>query len=169
MKTLIVYYSRSGRTRKIAEQISLKLKAEIEEIRDHRNRKGIFGFITSGNEAYLGRVPIIDKLKQDPAHYDVVVIGTPIWANHISTPVQSFLQEYKDNLKKVAFFCTSMGSDPKPVFTNMRKIIAQDPIVIINITTRDIRHQYHIEMVDEFVQKIKRLETETELHKNNDK
>ncbi len=45
MKVLIVYYSRSGQTRNIAEVIAKKLGAELEEIVDHRNRKGLLGFL----------------------------------------------------------------------------------------------------------------------------
>lgn len=159
MKILIVYYSRSGKTREIAEQLHSKLKGEIEEINDNKNRKGIIGFIASGNEAYLRRMPTIDMVKKDPEQYDVVIIGTPIWAGNISPPARSFIKEYKEKMKKVAFFCTSMGSDPEPVFMAMEKITAQKPMATMNITGRDIKKQYHIEKIDKFIQKIKQSGT----------
>lgn len=161
MKIVIVYYSRSGQTRKIAELIGSKLNAEIEEIHDHKSRKGIFGFITSGNEAYLRKMPAIDPPKKDPAQYDMVIIGTPIWAGNPSTPVRAFLKENQEKLKQVAFFCTSMGSNPKPAFEEMRKIIGQEPIEQMNVTTRDFRNQFYPEMVDEFVQRIKQSEKDS--------
>jgi menaquinone-dependent protoporphyrinogen IX oxidase len=155
MNTLIVYYSRSGRTRKIANQSGLKIKSDIEEIKDKKNRSGIFGFINSGNEAHLKKTIPIDELEKDPSQYETVIIGTPIWANTLSTPIRSFLKEYQQKLKRVAFFCTSMGSDPKPVFLAMEKLAAQKPITVINITARDIKRMFHLEMVDKFVQDIK--------------
>lgn len=155
MNTLIVYYSRSGRTRKIASQISLKIKADLEEIKDNKNRAGIFGFINSGNEAYLKKIISIGKLGIDPSQYDTVIIGTPIWANTLSSPTRSFLKEYQQKLKRVAFFCTSMGSDPKPVFLAMEKLAAQKPIAVINITARDIKKMFHLEMLDKFVRDVK--------------
>ncbi len=164
MKTLIVYYSRSGRTRKIAKQIGVKLKADLDEIQDNKNRAGIFGFITSGNEAYLRRAAPINKLNRDPAQYDTVIIGTPIWANNISTPIRSFFKEYQEKLKNVAFFCTSIGSNPKPVFLAMEKMATQKPITVMNITARDIRRQFYNELVDEFVKKIKHSQTESRKH-----
>lgn len=161
MNIFIVYYSRTGRTRKIAEQLSSKLPAEIEEVKDDKNRKGLLGFITSGNEAYLRKVIPIDKLKDNLAQYDCVIIGTPVWANNISTPIRSFLEKYKNQFKRVAFFCTSLGSDAKSVFTAMERIIGQKPLAVMNITARDLKKQYDIEMVDEYIQKIKKIDRET--------
>lgn len=166
MKVLIVYFSRSGRTRKIAEQINQKISSELEEIEDHINRKGIVGFLRSGNEAYLGRIPAINSLKKDPAQYDIVIIGTPVWANNMASPVRSFLKKNKDKLERIAFFCTSLGSEPKIVFMNMQKMINKKPIALVNITARDIKNQHHIEMINQFVQKIKKSEREEIL--NND-
>jgi menaquinone-dependent protoporphyrinogen IX oxidase len=155
MKVLIVYYSRSGKTRKIAKQIGLKINADLEEIKDNKNRAGIFGFINSGNEAYFKKTIPLNALEKDISQYDTVVIGTPVWASNIATPIRSFLREYQDKLNKVAFFCTSLGSDPKPVFLTMEELSARKPIAVINITTRDMKRMFHLEMVDKFVQDIK--------------
>jgi len=164
MKILIVYYSRSGKTRKIAKQMGVRLNADLDEIQDNKNRAGMFGFIASGNEAYLRRVSPINKLDRDPVQYDIVIIGTPIWANNMSTPIRSFFKEYQEKLKNVAFFCTSIGSNPKPVFLTMEKMSTRKPITIMNITARDIRRQFYIEMVDKFVKKIKHSETDSRKH-----
>jgi len=159
MKTLIVYYSRSGRTDKIAKQLALKINADLEEIKDKKNRSGIFGFISSGNEAHMHINTPIDELEKIPNDYDITIIGTPIWANNISTPIRSFLKDYKEGLKDIAFFCTSMGSNPKPVFKSMEKITGRKPATVMNVTARDIRKHYHIEMIDDFVKKIKQYKT----------
>jgi len=58
--------------------------------------------------------------------------------------------------KEVAFYCTSLGSDPKPVFKEMENMIIKKPITVMNITARDIKNQYHVEMVDNFVKEIKK-------------
>ncbi|MBN2395484.1 MAG: hypothetical protein JXC36_03355 [Candidatus Atribacteria bacterium] len=160
MKVFIVYFSRSGRTKKLAEQINQKIPSDLEEIKDHMNRKGIIGFLKSGNEAYFNSIPLIHPLKKDPTKYDIVIIGTPVWANNIASPVRSFLKEYKDKLEKVAFFCTSMGSDPKLVFAQMGKVIHKEPVAVLNISSRDERNRLDSEMIDHFVQTIKKSENE---------
>jgi flavodoxin len=45
MKTLVVYYSRTGKTRFVAERVASELKADIEEVVDLKNRSGRFGFL----------------------------------------------------------------------------------------------------------------------------
>ena len=167
MKLLIVYYSRSGQTRKIAELMGSKLKADIEEIHDHKSRKGVLGFIASGNEAYLRKMPAIDPLKKDPTQYDLVIVGTPIWAGNPSTPVRTFLKEHRDKLKQAAFFCTSMGSEPGQVFAMMEKILNQKPVECLNIATRDFRNKLCPERVEEFAQRIKKSAKDS--RKGNDK
>ena len=62
MKSLIVYYSRTGNTKNIAETICRKLGADIEEIIDHKTERG-FGFLLSGNEAFLKKTVPIEELK----------------------------------------------------------------------------------------------------------
>lgn len=155
MKMLIVYYSRSGKTRKIAELMGEKFKAEVEQIIDNKNRKGLLGFLVSGNEAYLQKNITIQKLTRDPSQYDVIVIGTPIWAGHMSTPVKSFCQEYREKIPKYAFFTTSLGSNPGNIFLAAERITGQKPIAVMNFTNRDIKKQYHLEMIDEFINNIR--------------
>ena len=155
MKVLIVYYSRSGQTRNIAEVIAKKLGAELEEIVDHRNRKGLLGFFTSGNEAHLKKVIPIERLKNEPAQYDLIIVGTPIWAGNLSTPIRSFLMEYRVQITKLAFYTICLGSDPQNVFLEAEEIVSQKPIALMNISYRNIKKQNHLEMVDTFVKNIK--------------
>ena len=154
MKVLIVYYSRSGKTRNIAEVIAKKLGAELEGIVDHKNRKGLLGFITSGNEAHLKRVIPIERLKNEPKQYDLIIIGTPIWAGSLSSPVRSFLMEYKEVLPKLAFFTTCLGSDQQNVLLEMEEMIHQKPVAVMSITYRDAKKQFVSELVNTFIQNI---------------
>ena len=60
MKVLVVYYSRTGNTRFVAEAVAQSLKADIEEIRDRKNRMGIFGFLRCGYEAIFKKLTDIE-------------------------------------------------------------------------------------------------------------
>lgn len=51
MKTSVIFYSRTGNTRKIAEELSNSLKCDTEEIVDTQKRSGVFGYIRSGRDA----------------------------------------------------------------------------------------------------------------------
>ncbi|KKQ30010.1 MAG: Flavodoxin, FldA [Candidatus Shapirobacteria bacterium GW2011_GWF2_37_20] len=79
MKTLVVFYSRTGNTRRMGELIAQKLHADIDEIIDQKSRSGIIGWILSGRDAmkeYLTKI----TFTKNPADYDLVIVGTPIWA-----------------------------------------------------------------------------------------
>ena len=79
MKALVVYYSRSGVTRKVAQALAAALGAEIEEIVDTKDRSGAGGWLKAGADASLKRLTAIQPMTKDPAGYDLVVIGTPVW------------------------------------------------------------------------------------------
>ena len=155
MRVLIVYYSRSGKTRGFAEVIAEKLGAELEEIVDHRNRNGLFRFLSSGNEAYLKKVIPIERLEKDLSQYDLIIVGTPIWAGNLSSPVRSFLREYKEKFPRIAFFAICLGSDPQNIFLEAEEIVGKKPLALMHITRRDIKKQLDLELVDAFVKNIK--------------
>jgi len=111
MKTLVVYYSRTGTTRKVAEAIAGILRCDIEEVVDTKKRSGILGWLRSGRDAGSKKLTTIEKIKMHPNLYDVVIIGTPVWNNKMSTPIRTYISEYREHFKEVAFFCTQDGSE----------------------------------------------------------
>jgi len=155
MTTLVVFYSRSGRTKKVAEAISDILKCDIEEIFDTKNRKGILGFLSTGNDAIVKRFTVIKEAKKNPSLYDLVVIGTPIWAANISTPIRTYISLSKDNFKKVAFFCSRLGSDTKKAFKDMENLCQKTPLALLELTSREVMRDQYMQKVKEFVKNLK--------------
>jgi flavodoxin len=80
MKALLVYYSRTGNTHMIANTISESIKCDMEEIVEKDKRKGIIGYIKSGYQASRGKVVHIEDSKYEVSDYDLLIIGTPVWA-----------------------------------------------------------------------------------------
>lgn len=78
-RTLVVYYSRTGNTRAMAEMISASLGSEIEELIDETNRDGILGYIKAGMDASRKKTTPIAEPKHNPADFDLVIVGTPVW------------------------------------------------------------------------------------------
>ncbi len=107
MKDLVVYFSRTGNNRFLAERIARDLNADIEPIRPRLN---VFFFllISSLTHVTFG----IRKLKKDVASYECVILVGPIWMGSLITPFRSFLKKYKMALKSV-YFVTCCGSDEK--------------------------------------------------------
>lgn len=71
----MVFYSRSGFTRIVAEDLARALNADLEELVDTKNRAGVLGYLRSSFDGARGRLTQLKPLSQGPGAYDVVVVG----------------------------------------------------------------------------------------------
>ena len=94
-KTLVVFYSRSGTTRRVAQALSEALQCDLEEITEPKPRTGFLGYIRSLLEATRKRPSTITPKKHDVSSYALVVVGTPVWAWSLSSPVRAYLMSTK--------------------------------------------------------------------------
>ena len=106
--TLCVYYSRSGHTEKLMKEIAQELGCELVKLEDGVDRSGLGGWLRSGMQAMARKLPPVKVLKTllPLSAYDLVVIGTPVWAGRCSAPVRSFLRDYGEQLRRVAYVIT---------------------------------------------------------------
>jgi len=155
MKILVAFYSRSGKTKKVAEAISEILKCDKEEIFDTKSREGTPGFLSAGTDANLRRLTAIKGIKNNPSLYDLVIIGTPIWSSNISTPIRTYISLYKEDVKKVAFFCTRLGSDAEKVFDDMKSLSQKTPLALLELTSREVARDQYMQKVKEFIKNLK--------------
>lgn len=133
MKGLIVYFSRTGRTRRVAEAIQALTGFDIEEIKEAKGRGGPIGWLKSGMESTRKMLPQIEALQHDQASYDLVVIGTPIWASNMSSPVRAYVTKYGSEIKKAALFCTGDGDNPEKAFTSIIELLGKEPIATMGL------------------------------------
>jgi len=155
MKILVAFYSRSGKTKKVAETVSEILKCDKEEIFDIKSREGIVGFLRAGTDGNLRRLTTIKEIKNNPSLYDLVIIGTPVWSSSVSTPIRTYLSLYQEDFKKVAFFCTRLGTDSKKVFDDMKSISQKTPLALLELTSREVARDQYIQKVKEFINNLK--------------
>lgn len=154
MKTLVIFYSRTGITKKVADVIARKTGAELEELRDTQDRSGIKGYVISGRDATLRRQTRLEKIGHDPSDYDLVMIGTPIWSWNMSVPVRTYLSEHKDSFNEIAFFCTMGSSGDKRAFSEMGEIVGKNPLGTVSLKTVDVVKNNFEHKLDEFVKAI---------------
>jgi flavodoxin len=134
MKNLIVFYSRTGTTKKMAEKMAKILKADIDEIVDRKNRKGIIRWLLAGRDAMKKKTTEI-TFKKDPSKYSLVILGTPTWAGLPSPAIRTYLT--KNKFKKLAFFCTMGGKNHSKVFIEMESI-SKKPIATLAVQGRTL-------------------------------
>ncbi|MDN5327522.1 MAG: hypothetical protein PWP03_160 [Candidatus Woesearchaeota archaeon] len=108
MKILVVCYSRTGKTRKIANKIAQSLNADFDEIIDQKPRRGFLGFLKAGYDATLGKTTEI-TFTRNPENYDLIILGTPVWNGRITPAVRTYLIKNKGKIKQCAIFATCVG------------------------------------------------------------
>ena len=106
--TLCVYYSRTGNTEKLMKEIAQELKCELIRLDDGVDRAGLTGWLRSGMQAMARRVPQVKPFETAfPLDvYDLVIIGSPVWAGRCSAPVRSFLGQYGGEIRRAAYVLT---------------------------------------------------------------
>jgi flavodoxin len=149
-RTLVVFYSRSGTTRRIAQALSGVLKCDLEEITEPRPRTGFLGYMRSLLEASRKLPSVIAPKKRDVSSYDLVVIGTPVWAWSLSSPVRAYLKANASELPEVAFFCTLGARGSESTFAQMTAIVGKRPRAVCAITQREALSQSYLERLTVF-------------------
>lgn len=109
---LIVYFSYTNNTERVAKLLHQKINADIYEIEvmepysegtqsiDERVKE----------EKKSGSLPQLKGYLPDLATYDFVLIGGPVWSYTISTPLMSYLEQTDLGGKTVMPFWTDAGS-----------------------------------------------------------
>ncbi|HUU74116.1 MAG TPA: flavodoxin [Burkholderiales bacterium] len=139
MKTLVIYFSRTGHTQKIAEAIAANYGSDIEKIKEVNDWSGVSRYLAAGRDAMFKRPGSIQSAHKEPVQYDLIILGTPIWAWNLSPPMRAYIAGHKSKLNQVAFFCTEGGSGGKRAFRQMADLIGKQPVATLEVTESDLR------------------------------
>ena len=126
-KTLVVYFSHTGNTRTVAEQVKNKLNADILEIKPAVPYTTVYNDLTQQIKQELadGVKPKLQPINIDLQAYDTVVIASPIWWGTIALPIQSFLSENNLAGKTVLPILTHGGSGLARSVSDIAKLCPQ--------------------------------------------
>jgi flavodoxin len=106
-KTLIIYYSRSGKTRLISETLAKNIGADILEIKDPKDRSGWWGFMIAGLDAFRHIHTPIEPERPAVDSYSTLIIATPIWSWNVSTPIHTLFEKNSFDKKKLILLTTA--------------------------------------------------------------
>jgi flavodoxin len=150
VNTLVVYFSRSGHTQQMAREIAQKCGADLEEIREQDAREGVWGYMRSGWQVLSRAEPPVQPTAKDPAAYDTVVIGTPIWISHPAPPVRTWVRHNAPRFKNVAFFCTEGGSGDSNAFAELSELCGKAPVATLTVTEKQLPTDKHTSQLNQF-------------------
>ena len=129
-KAIVVYYSGSGNTKRVAGFVADELKADTFEIvpaepytdadldwRDKSSRVN-----KEHDDASLQDIELVSTEVPNWSEYDVVLFGYPIWWREASWVVNNFIKNNDFTGKTVVPFCTSTSSGLGSSGTNLEKM-----------------------------------------------
>ncbi len=154
MKTLVVYYSRTGCTRKVAEHIAQSLQADLLELKEQANRRGMRGFITGGYDAIRHKRTELMPFDIDLQVYDLIITGSPVWAGTLCPAVRTFLQKAAPSIQRIAFFCTHGGGGPAKSYVDATSVVGKPLIANTSFRDRAIKGGTAIADIDTFIEQL---------------
>ena len=130
-KILITYFSWSGNTRKLAEEIQAKLGCDIFEIRAKDAYSTNYGDCADRAKMELANQtrPALEKPAPSLDNYDVIMIGYPIWFDDAPMIIDTFLETANLTGKTVIPFATSGGSRISTSVKSIKNLIPQAKVI----------------------------------------
>ena len=114
---LVVYFSATGKTAKVAEKLAAAIDADIYEIKPEvKYTKADLNWMNKKSRSSVEMNdknirPAIITGDVDTSSYGTIYLGFPIWWYVAPTVINTFLEAYDFTGKKIVLFATSGGSD----------------------------------------------------------
>jgi len=129
-KTLVAYYSYTGDSRAIANEVSGQLKCDVVEItpQDKTQKYEANNYAVGNkllNDIKAGNYPAIDPVNVNFSNYDNIIIVTPLWHSQMAAIMQTFLNSNASAMahKHVALIVSSHSSGISGVVSDAKRLL----------------------------------------------
>ncbi|MFP3880183.1 MAG: flavodoxin family protein [Dehalococcoidia bacterium] len=120
IKSLVVYYSLTGRTKLVPQVIAGALDATLVEIKEKKPRKlGPLLYLIGGFGAMTNRGTQIRPVDVDVKQYERIFIGSPIWASRPVPAINSFIYQTNFEGRHVVPFFIMGGDNSEKALANI--------------------------------------------------
>jgi len=137
-RILVAYYSVTGNTARVARDIARLTGADLEPLRDPDYGAGFSGYLKAIVDAVCGRAGRIGPLRHTPREYALTVVGTPIWARHMTPAVRAYLKRCGADVRNIAFFVTSGSTDASCIVPAMETLAGRKGIAYTGFTATEL-------------------------------
>lgn len=109
MKALVLYYSKTGSNKFLAEKIAQRLEADIEAIKPRLDIHPLLMLFS-----VLKTSPGINPLQHNIKDYDCIVLCGPVWMGKLIAPLRDVTKKYGNDIKSLSFAtCCGSGEEEK--------------------------------------------------------
>jgi flavodoxin len=123
-KILVAYYSHSGTTKKVAEQVHQAIGGDLFEIKKATPYPRDYNTVVK-----LAKQEIANKFKPEledvipkTSDYDLIILGSPNWWGTIAPPVATFLVQSNLSAQRIAPFITHGGGGLSQTISDIKKL-----------------------------------------------
>lgn len=158
-KTLVLYYSQTGVTKTVAEELQKKLGADIESIKAVKPYDGDFNATIARcqQEMKNNELPEIQPVKHNLNDYDTIFLGFSVWFGTYARPIITLVKDNKFEGKKIIPFCT-FGSGGLVECTEQLKKDLPNATILNGYGVREARIARTAEELDRFLKENKFIE-----------
>ncbi len=135
-KCLVAYFSATGITKKVGEELSQVLGCDTYEIKPETPyTEADLNWMdkSSRSSVEMKDRTFRPKMAEDnfsASDYDVIFLGFPIWWYVAPTIINTFLEKHNLAYKKIILFATSGGSKFGKAVENLRPSVAPSTVII---------------------------------------
>lgn len=137
-KVLVVVYSLTGSSRRLAAILCKQQNWNMAEVVEERPRSGVWGTCRSILDSIFRRQPAIRYEGPLPRTFDAVVLVSPIWLGRLAGPMRSFIARRRDHLPPVAVISVMGGRAVSHAAAEVSELIEKPLIANASVTTREI-------------------------------
>ena len=114
----------------IAEAIAESIESDILELKPVKELKAEGGakYFWGGYQATMKKKPKLIPFDANPLEYDLIILGTPVWAWTYTPPIHSFLSKFDLTGKDVALWTCSQG-DGTRAMSKFKKALQKANII----------------------------------------
>ena len=120
-KVLVVYFSETGNTQKLAKLISDEIGGDfrrIETVKSYPTGEALFDY--TKNERDNDERPELKDLDININDYDVIFVGYPIWWYTLPMPIYTFFETFDFSGKVIVPFNTHEGSGDGGTYSTIK-------------------------------------------------
>ena len=131
-RVLILYYSETGATKAVAQELQKQIPgATLESIEPVKPYSGNFQETMQRGQQEMqgGQMPELKVLKAKIADYDIIFLGYPIWFGTYANPIASLVKNHDFAGKIVVPFCTFGSGGLNTSSDNLKKALPKAKIV----------------------------------------
>lgn len=157
-KILVAYFSHSGNTRAVANEICKKVDGEFFEIKTVKEYPADYNTLVdiAKREQKLDYRPELKSRLKNIKQYDVIFIGYPNWWGTYPQAVKVFLTQYDFSGKTIIPFCTHEGSELGRSTADLKKLCPKS-IILEGLAIRGSAAHNSDDRIEEWLKKLKIL------------